>query len=199
MSTTLTVRERLTLCKWADSLPGDITPTLARGVKWVKSEFGKDVPESALAELREKAKLFEAAGLIPIFDASGPQQGVAALEGIPENEKDWHPGGDGKVLDRVHPSLWPLVFGKSRIVALGACGIGDVIPVPKKRYPNNQSSDDLWSVKYQWLPCDIDIEEGKPKIMSYINDLHPKHHAGLYTAIEKVLEKALPMWDIIYR
>ncbi|CAI0646745.1 unnamed protein product [Colletotrichum noveboracense] len=163
---------------------------------------------AALAELREKAKLFEAAGLIPIFDASSAiikcdsaitPEGVAALEGIPENEKDWHPGGDGKVLDRVHPSLWPLVFGKSRIVALGACGIGDVIPVPKKRYPNNQSSDDLWSVKYQWLPCDIDIEEGKPKIMSYINDLHPKHHAGLYTAIEKVLEKALPMWDIIYR
>ncbi|CAI0646744.1 unnamed protein product [Colletotrichum noveboracense] len=48
MSTTLTVRERLTLCKWADSLPGDITPTLARGVKWVKSEFGKDVPESVI-------------------------------------------------------------------------------------------------------------------------------------------------------
>ncbi|KAK1476707.1 hypothetical protein CABS01_15242 [Colletotrichum abscissum] len=340
MSTKLTVRERLTLCKWADSLPGDITPTLARGAEWVKSEFGKDVPESvirtvldradmtddfqayndgeiaplvrpgfgkefwempdddaafpsavqewkastltwgeiailwfvekitnkpdwhvkvfdeeivakwkqevmavdwkavglkyayfdddlftfALAELREKAKLFEATGLIPIFDASSAviksdsaitpevkeelKQGVAALENIPENEKDWHPGSDGKVLDLVHPSLWPLVFGKSRIVAdkrillkdtLAACGTGDVIPVPKKRYPDHQSSDDLWSVKYQWLPCDIDIEEGKPKIMSYINNLHPQHHASLYTTIEKVLEKALPMWDLVYR
>ncbi|KAF0319221.1 metalloprotease [Colletotrichum asianum] len=35
--------------------------------------------------------------------------------------------------------------------------------------------------------------------MSYINNLHPKHHAGLYTTIEKVLEKGLPMWDLIDR
>ncbi|KAL3299742.1 DUF4246 domain-containing protein [Colletotrichum asianum] len=281
----------------ADSLPSDITPTLARDVEWVKSEFGEDVHESvirtvldravmtddfqaytndgeiaplirpgfgkefwempdddaafpsamqewkaftltwgeiailwfveeitnkpdwyvkvfdeivakweqeALAKLREKAKLFEATGLIPILDTSSAviksdsattpevkealKQGVAALENIPENEKDWHPGSDSKVLDLVHPSLWPLVFGKSRIAANK-----HVIPVPKKRYPDHQSSDDLWP------PCDIDIEEGKPKIMSYINNLHPKHHAGLYTTIEKVLEKGLPMWDLIDR
>ncbi|KAF0319220.1 heterokaryon incompatibility protein [Colletotrichum asianum] len=210
----------------ADSLPSDITPTLARDVEWVKSEFGEDVHESvirtvldravmtddfqaytndgeiaplirpgfgkelwempdddaafpsamqewkaftltwgeiailwfveeitnkpdwyvkvfdeivakweqeALAKLREKAKLFEATGLIPILDTSSAviksdsattpevkealKQGVAALENIPENEKDWHPGSDSKVLDLVHPSLWPLVFGKSRIAA----------------------------------------------------------------------------------
>ncbi|OHF03592.1 hypothetical protein CORC01_00911 [Colletotrichum orchidophilum] len=339
MSSTLTVRERLTLCKWADSL-GGITPTLTRGAQWVKSEFGKDVPEAdirtvldradmtddfhayndgeigplirpgfgknfyempaddaafpsavqewkastliwaelaimwfvekitnkpdwhvkvfneeiiakwkqevmavdweavglkhayfnndlfqfSLAELREKAKLYEATGLIPIFDASSVviksdnaitpevkeelRKGVAVLENVPEKEKDWHPGSDGKVLDIVHPSLWPLVFGKSRIVSdkrillkdtLAACGTGEIIPVPKKRYTDHHSSEDLWSVKFQWLPCDIDIDEGKPKIMSYINNLHPRHHAGLYTTIEKVLEKALPMWDLIYR
>ncbi|KAF3801949.1 hypothetical protein GCG54_00015172 [Colletotrichum gloeosporioides] len=120
----------------------------------------------------------------PIFDAASTiiksdsaitpevkeahKQGVAALEDIPENEKDGHPRSDGKVLNLVHPSLWPLVFEKSRIVAdkrillkdtLAASGRRGVIPVPKKRYPNHQSSDDLWSVKYQWLPCDIDIEE----------------------------------------
>ncbi|EQB51913.1 metalloprotease [Colletotrichum gloeosporioides Cg-14] len=120
----------------------------------------------------------------PIFDAASAiiksdsaitpevkeahKQGVAALEDIPENEKDGHPRSDGKVLNLVHPSLWPLVFEKSRIVAdkrillrdtLAASGRRGVIPVPKKRYPNHQSSDDLWPVKYQWLPCDIDIEE----------------------------------------
>ncbi|KAI8303641.1 hypothetical protein K4K61_006854 [Colletotrichum sp. SAR11_59] len=131
---------------------------------------------AALAKLREKAKLFEATGLIPILDTSSAviksdsattpevkealKQGVAALENIPENEKDWHPGSDSKVLDLVHPSLWPLVFGESRIAA---------------------------------------NKHGKPKIMSYINNLHPKHHAGLYTTIEKVLEKGLPMWDLIDR
>ncbi|KAK1674631.1 hypothetical protein BDP55DRAFT_694680 [Colletotrichum godetiae] len=337
MSSTLTVRERLALCKWAHSLPGHITPSLPRGAEWAKSEFGKDVPEAvirtvldradtlddfhayndgeiaplirpgfgklfwdmpdddaafpsavqewkaatmtwaeiailwfvekitnkpdwhvkvfneeivakwkqevmavdwraagleyayfdedlfkfALAELREKATLYEATGLTPVFDASSVviksdnaitpevkeelRKGVAALENVAENEKDWHPGSDGKVLDLVHPSLWPLVFGKSRIVSdkrillkdtLAACGTGDVIAAPTNA---TDSSRGLWSVKFQWLPCDIDIEEGKPKIMSYINNLHPQHHAGLYTTIEKVLEKSLPMWDLIYR
>lgn len=57
MSTKLTVRERLTVCKWADSLPGDITPTLARGAAWVKSEFGKDVPEAVIRTVLDRADM----------------------------------------------------------------------------------------------------------------------------------------------
>lgn len=26
---------------------------------------------------------------------------------------DWHPGSDGKVLDLVHPSLYPIVYGRT--------------------------------------------------------------------------------------
>ncbi|WYZ40016.1 hypothetical protein EsH8_IV_000357 [Colletotrichum jinshuiense] len=197
--------------------------------------FDDDMFEFSLGELRDKAELFKATGLIPVFDASAAviksdnaippevkaelKRGVAPLEDVPEHEKDWHPGSDGKVLDLVHPSLWPLVYGVSRIVAdkrvplkdiVNACGTGKVIPEPgmdtgdmpawtnlwRYDYPYVQR---LWSTKFQWLPCDVEIEDGKPNIVSYINNLHPQHHAGLYATIEKVIEKALPMWDVVYR
>ncbi|KAF3282502.1 hypothetical protein TWF132_010637 [Orbilia oligospora] len=38
---------------------------------------------------------------------------VATLENVPEKEKDWHPGSGGLVLDLVHPSLWPIIYGKT--------------------------------------------------------------------------------------
>ncbi|WQF75433.1 hypothetical protein CDEST_00447 [Colletotrichum destructivum] len=183
-----------------------------------------------LAELREKAKLYEATGLVPVFDVSTAvvksdnvippevkeelKKGVALLEDVQEHEKDWHPGSDGKVLDLVHPSLWPLVYGLSRIVPdqripleniTETCGTGQTIPAlaelkfVEPMWETHRTTKGLWSTKFQWLPCDVDIEEGKPKIRSYINNLHPQHHAGLYTTIEKVIEKTLPLWDVVYR
>ncbi len=32
-------------------------------------------------------------------------RGVAILESVPDEEKDWHPGSEHQVLDLVHPSL----------------------------------------------------------------------------------------------
>ena len=43
--------------------------------------------------------------------------GAALLEDVPERLRDWHPGSDGKVLDLVHPSLFPLVYGRSRVLS----------------------------------------------------------------------------------
>ncbi len=36
------------------------------------------------------------------------REAVRVLEEIPEEERDWHPGSDGQVLDLVHPrcSAW---------------------------------------------------------------------------------------------
>ncbi|KAK1985504.1 hypothetical protein LZ30DRAFT_747108 [Colletotrichum cereale] len=159
-----------------------------------------------LAELREKAKLYEATGLVP--SRRTWKKGVAILEDVQDHERDWHPGSEGKVLDLVHPSLWPLVYGVSRIVpdkriplqdVAKACGTGQIIPEPAQKPAEHGSPPDLWSYKFQWLPCDIDIEDGKPNITSYINNLHPQHHGGLYTTIEKVIKEALPLWDVVYR
>ncbi|KAH7347336.1 hypothetical protein B0T11DRAFT_359664 [Plectosphaerella cucumerina] len=181
-------------------------------------------------ELQHKAKLYEATGIIPIFDTDNTviksdtlvdeelkldlRHAVAALENVPDKDKDWHPRSDGKVLDLVHPSLWPLTYGRSRISndpitlesCLDKCGAGEIIPHPKAappRYPEgswqyHDNSGSLWSNRYQWLPCDVDIS-GSPKIVSYINNLHPVRHRDLYGIIERFVGKSLPLWDQIYR
>jgi hypothetical protein len=55
------------------------------------------------------------------------QKAVRVLEDIPAAQKDWRPGSDGKILDLVHPSLFPLIYGKglsSRSQIYGDSGLG---------------------------------------------------------------------------
>lgn len=54
----------------------------------------------------------------------------------------------------------------------------------------------FWSEDYQWLPSNVDLQDdGSVKFTSYINNLHPTKYPEIYTAIEKLIEKVLPMWD----
>lgn len=141
---------------------------------------------------------------------------VLPLELVPDHLRDWHPGSDEKVLDLVHPSLFPLVYGRSRILPNGkvglkscgeSCGKGVTIPHPKEsetRFETNNgpwgnARTGVWSGNFQWLPCDIDLQENGEgvKITSYINNLHPAHHDDLYAAIERVIDKSIPLWDIV--
>lgn len=139
---------------------------------------------------------------------------MAPLENVPEEEKDWHPGSDGKVLDIVHPSLWPLIYGRSRILpdkeitvddCLNHVGMGEVVAKPKSESPVTSRSwgpepVNVSSVNYQWLPCNVAVDgEGKAKITSYVNNLHPVQHAKLYPIIEQFITKSLPAWDLVYR
>ncbi|KAM5360141.1 hypothetical protein ACJZ2D_013956 [Fusarium nematophilum] len=50
--------------------------------------------------------------------------------------------------------------------------------------------------KYQWLPSNLKFrDDGSVRFASYINNLHPVKHRGIYGTIEKLIEKALPAWD----
>ncbi|KAF4337351.1 hypothetical protein FBEOM_8735 [Fusarium beomiforme] len=187
-----------------------------------KGDFSPAMADACIKELRKKAEIYQKTGLIPVMDYASaaiksdnlvPQDlrealvaAVSPLESVPEELKDWHPGSDGKVLDIVHPSLWPLVYGRSLILpdkrinleeALSNCGKGVVIPVD----PNLGSSwpTNAFSKRFQWLPCDVDLTDEHPRIDSYINNVHPVKNAGLYPVIEKFIEKSLPAWDVIYR
>ncbi|PHH89909.1 hypothetical protein CDD83_4999 [Cordyceps sp. RAO-2017] len=194
-------------------------------------DFTKKMAVACMQELRRKADLYEETGLIPVLDYSAcvvksdrlmPQDlidrlkdAVRSLEDVPEDRRDWHPGSDGKVLDLVHPSLWPLLYGKSRIMRNQRIGLKECLDFCGRGFlmPRTDGKDDasVWdwlgkellpsvSTKFQWLPCDVVIdEEGHAKIDSYINNLHPVDHADLYPIIESFIEKALPAWDMIYR
>ncbi|RBA11058.1 hypothetical protein FPRO05_04231 [Fusarium proliferatum] len=197
------------------------------------ADFTSAMADACISELRNKAELYEKTGLMPVYDytatviksdslltpdlAKALQEGVKPLEDVPPELKDWHPNSSEQVLDLVHPSLWPLMYGRSRVLsdrlidvdnALASCGTGAVLRAPGSEQTTHIIGEGgfcedevvVLSNKFQWLPCDVDLDPktGKAKIVSYINNLHPQEHSRLYPIIEKFIEKSLPAWDIIY-
>lgn len=173
-----------------------------------------------IEELRSQAPASKERGFTEVLDANAAvfisdtavdhgtkmalRSGVAPLENVRDTLKDWHPGSDGKVLDIVHPSLFPLMYGTSRFlregtVPLKECaeysGKGEIVPRAwKEDAPYGCSS------KHQWLPCEVSLDDaGNASITSYINNLHPVGNEALYAAIEQVITKSVPMWKLALR
>ncbi|KAK6529906.1 hypothetical protein TWF281_009060 [Arthrobotrys megalospora] len=114
---------------------------------------------------------------------------VATLENVPENQKDWHPGSNKQVLDLVHPSLWPIVYGRS--VSLPN---GEAVRVPE----GMKNDEDGFSDKFCWLPSEFEVSpDGKEtKINSYINNLaSQKQKALFYPILEKIFTKFVPLFN----
>jgi Protein of unknown function (DUF4246) len=143
-----------------------------------------------IEELRYKAKLFEDIGAVIVYtghvvksDSVVPeslklelQAAVAELEDVSDNHKDWHPGSNRKVLDLVHPSLYSLAYGRTRVLETGTtsledciarCGEGQTTQIPPKKevtiedaYPRGVLRPvvlNSYSRNFQWLPCMVDI------------------------------------------
>lgn len=146
------------------------------------------------------------------------QKAMKHLEDVPDQEKDYHPGSDNQVLDLVHPSLFPLVYGRSQIlknevIRLDNCwswsGQAELLQPPPEEDTITKGQYGLWalrrgmkaySMKFQWLPCDVqfiggDDDANKCQIASYVNNLHPKKNHDLYQVIEQIIAKAIPLWD----
>ncbi|KAI3535659.1 hypothetical protein CABS01_15864 [Colletotrichum abscissum] len=197
------------------------------------AHFTPSMADACISELRKKAEVYEQTGLMPVYDyctaviksdsilnpefAKCIQDAVKPLEDVPSDCKDWHPNSNDQVLDLVHPSLWPLVYGSSKVLhdrtigvddALEYCDMGTTIRQPTKAEATlspatswrSTSRNKVLSREFQWLPCDVDLDRitGKAKIASYINNLHPVEQAHLYPIIEKLIEKSLPAWDLLY-
>ncbi|KAK8067304.1 hypothetical protein PG997_014051 [Apiospora hydei] len=176
--------------------------------------------EVCLEELREKAAVFEKTSMVHVLDSeltvvksdsmvpAELQQAlltaVKPLEDVPENQKDWHPGSDNQVLDLVHPSLFPLVYGLSRVLPVGKVpldecakytGRGETIPIDTSpRTQVKKTSPEAWG-EFQWLPANVEFRGDETKITSYINGLHPQKHKELYGVLEQLVDKAIPLWS----
>jgi hypothetical protein len=195
--------------------------------KWRKEimDSGEDISPNMMdwiiREAQWKAEVFRETKHIVAFDAGVVKSDTAIaedlrqelrdavrpLEDVPEALKDYHPGSDEKVVDLVHPSLFPVVFGRTRILPKKLIGLedfvnhvgeGEVLAVP----PEEGAADPSWitfrpySRKFQWLPCDVQFTDtGECRIASYINNLHPKKHQPLYEVIEKILTQTIPLWN----
>lgn len=141
---------------------------------------------------------------------------AAPLQDVPDRLKDWHPGSDGKVLDLVHPSLFPLIYGRSRVLSSGGVelqdcmnyiGKGEIVTTPddadvevdEVHHMHRIWGDvrpNFWSKAFQWLPCDVKFAGDDVKITSYINNLHPRLHPKLYLVIEGFIAKSIPLWNL---
>lgn len=185
--------------------------------------------EFAIMELQQKARYFQRTGIIPTLDANHsvaksdtivPEDLHVALRSAFDRLKadqashpDWHPNTNETVQDLVHPSMYPLVYGRSLFLPEEVVGVedavekwagtGDAIPQPtlanfsRNRGIGNNGDppDNYWSDTYQWLPANLKFkDEGGVKFTSYINNLHPAR-SEIYTAIEQLVEVALPLWD----
>jgi hypothetical protein len=129
-------------------------------------------------------------------------EGVAPLENVPDEEKDWHPGSDNQVLDLIHPSLYCFVHGRSRVLEEGQTvvptlpSMGKGTPSKKKEVKKKWQKDYAESIDYQWLPAEFHVDtNGKVSIRSYINNLHPVKHRGLYRTIGDIFERFVPLFN----
>lgn len=119
------------------------------------ADFSVAMADYCLEELKYKADVFNKTGCVSLYhgdvvksDVAIPKDlqealktAVAPLENIPDHMKDWHPDSNEVVLGLVHPSLYPLIYGPSRIVTsqkldlhtcLSMSGTEKIVPIPKK-------------------------------------------------------------------
>ncbi|KAB8235263.1 DUF4246 domain-containing protein [Aspergillus alliaceus] len=208
--------------------------------KWREeiAQSGQDVTpkmmDYIMKELQWKVDAFKKTGMIPVYDTGvvksdtavpeevqrALKEAVAPFEDVPDEQKDYHPGSDMKVVDLIHPSLFPVIYGRTRILpdrtiglddCLGSVGQGDLLPVPPEDeakiegYSSRAYGWRRWeadtlrpfSRRFQWLPCDVKFsdQDSGCRIDSYINNVHPSQHRDLYHAVEKIIARTIPLWN----
>ncbi|KAJ2970928.1 hypothetical protein NUW54_g12620 [Trametes sanguinea] len=137
-------------------------------------------------------KAYESRSLIPTELKAALISGVSALETVPDEKKDWHPGSHQQVLDLVHPSLYCLRIGRSYIRAKETNSADALRVWTQEEYLSGRPDLNFFlehrpfavSSKYQWLPTDFAVSaDGKAEPLGYINNLHTIHHHELYSTI----------------
>ncbi|KAF2711822.1 hypothetical protein K504DRAFT_465561 [Pleomassaria siparia CBS 279.74] len=198
--------------------------TLPEKGDWWLSEKMFDV---CVQELQEKAKAFAETGFVSVLDVEATivksdtivpeelremlKETVRPLEHVSDQLKDWHPYTGNQVLDLVHPSLFPIVYGLSRALPTGTIPLEDCLSYSGQgetirdfsaktyvRYGDWVGPDmieNAWG-SYQWLPSNIKFDEnGRAKIDSYINNLHPYQRKDLYRVLEQFVDTSIPLWN----
>ncbi|KAJ2507931.1 hypothetical protein IWW47_000869 [Coemansia sp. RSA 2052] len=141
---------------------------------------------------------------------------AAILESTPSRQKDWHPDDRSHVLNLIDPSLFPLIYSRSKLcrqpcaspqAALNP-GVPGEFPGSRTKWYGALRGSDYYipplnpfyfqcaSDKSSWLPSEFRMaDDGAVTIESYINNLHPIKHAALYPAIASIFSKFLPLLE----
>lgn len=181
-----------------------------------------------MKELRDKAEFYKTSRMVPVWDCEAAvvksdvivpeadadelRQRVRVLEDVPEQNKDWHPGSGQQVLDLLHPSLFPLIYERSRALKFGTVplencsqfiGEGELVGPSPQGDTQLHRKTVAWGYEeslkawgdFQWLPSDVCFTEDGPQITSYINNLHPREHKELYGTLERFVRHSIPLWN----
>ncbi|KAJ5906929.1 uncharacterized protein N7473_003845 [Penicillium subrubescens] len=181
-----------------------------------------------LQELQDKARHFDQDGRLVVFNtSSGVSKSDTAIS--PElgsklsNSVDLlsHQAilekSDSAVVNLVDSSLFPLVYGRTKILVGGgscrldekgwpSCSTEDLVVSEVPQLVTERSDWSLyggqyiWSSKFQWLPCEVQFTgpsgSSDVQISSYINNLHPGNRE-CYAAIEAVISSSIKQWNEI--
>ncbi|KAJ1705717.1 hypothetical protein G4B11_008503 [Aspergillus flavus] len=186
-----------------------------------------------LAELRDKATRFKETGQILVLNSGSAvcksdtiipssvglkiKQFVASLSDELGGRKDWEPSSNKQIWNIIDPSLFPLVYGQTRVLVNGGCvpleqtletyGQGEVAPRHDQdrerleRLPNTyrNARSLLFSHRFQWLPCEVEfcgpVGSTDIRITSYINELHPSRQRSFYETLEEVMSQVIEPWN----
>ncbi|KAL8693207.1 MAG: hypothetical protein Q9218_001919 [Villophora microphyllina] len=190
--------------------------TTPRMLEWCISEvqnYADDFAKTKIVPALDRG-VFKSDDLLTSAIGDDLSKAVAQLEKELSNNNRASAQSDAilKILD---PSLFPFSFQKSRCLdkrSLGRdaciehCGLGQIIGNPQdSNGPSNGSlkgqgcyaMDHAWSLRYQWLPFEVKFGAENPtaRIASYINDVHPVHHAGFYSVLETIIDKTIPLFN----
>ncbi|KAF3386324.1 hypothetical protein F1880_001250 [Penicillium rolfsii] len=194
----------------------DITPNMA---KWI------------INELKFKAMIYEMNQAVALYNGdmtkSDTNVPTPLLERLRKETKVldyddpelqfFEPGSKRKQRDLLAMTLYPLVYGKSRILtdttigldeALRHAGQGEVIAAPKE---TGFTREDMslrvaarssiqvrpFSRKFQALPSNLEFgDDGRWHFVSYINNLHPVKHRKIYKIIEEAFNCIVPQLNM---
>lgn len=202
--------------------------------KWRKEAVAAEISEQmvdwCIEELREKAECYRVDQIVTALDVFVPIVKADEVVSTELQEElrdsllayrdsldvlDWHPGSNEQVLNLVHPSLYPLVYGRTHALdlddhlsidtCLSRSGAGHVLPVqpapvqPAARPLWQRRNDTSWkfSHQFQWLPCEVQVNkrDDSVQISSYVNNLHPVKARKIYSLLERLIATSIPLWS----
>ena len=118
--------------------------------------------------------IFKSDTIIPESTRVALIKGETPLEDVAEEEEDWHMSSHKKILDLVHPSIYPLVYGQARILPGGVCDLddclrrcGEGLQLKTPSLPLKKDDREIklgWSILYQWLPSEFETPRGSEDV-----------------------------------
>ncbi|RAH67604.1 DUF4246 domain-containing protein [Aspergillus aculeatinus CBS 121060] len=207
------------------------------------SAFDLDQPcwDWCRKELRDKAADFKRKGHVAVFDADSrvikaevdaslladlrtamePLFSSTEKPDSEDKEALVEAGVQGPIRHVVDPSMYPLVYGRTKVLINGgkvdldsfeSCDNSrcQTAPIPNKLtkglyelHPEERDFNDgrrmgkpkYWSNNFQWLPCEVKLTaRGRTEITSYINGVNPKEK-GAYQALERLIATTIQPWN----